>query len=188
MNRMPEALDSLAAWPAVHGLVFITRSAGMAYNEVVVSLVGEPGSVPALKKFQTRLMIGTMAVLALLAFTPLASLWFSTLSGLPSALVTLCTLAIALAIPMPGYAVLQSWYQGALVKARRTRAITEAVLLYFAISSALLLVGIAWQGPPGIYWAVGSFVVAGVSQTTWLWWRSRGVLAELGTAPGPSTS
>ena len=182
MNRMPVALDSLAAWPAVHGLVFITRSAGMAYNEVVVSLVGEPGSVPALKRFQTWLMLGTMALLALLAFTPLAGLWFGDLSGLPPELVVLCTMAIALAIPMPGYAVLQSWYQGALVKARRTRPITEAVLLYFAISTSLLLVGIEWQGAPGIYMALGSFVIAGISQTTWLWWRSRKVLAGLEAA------
>ena len=57
----------------------------------------------------------------------------------------------------------------------------KAVLLYFAISSALLLMGIAWQGTPGIYWAVGSFVIAGISQTAWLWWRSRRILRELGT-------
>jgi hypothetical protein len=176
------ALDSLAAWPAVHGLVFITRSAGMAYNEVVVALVGEPGSVPALKRFQTRLIVGTMLVLALLAATPLAHFWFSTFSSLPAELVTLSTVAIALAIPMPGYAVMQSWYQGALVKVRRTRPITEAVLLYFALSTGLLWVGIEWQGAPGIYWALGSFVVAGVCQTTWLWWRSRGVLRELDAA------
>jgi intracellular septation protein A len=80
---------------------------------------------------------------------------------------------------MPGYAVLQSWYQGALVKARRTRPITEAVLLYFALSSGLLAIGIARQETVGIYWALGSFVVAGCAQTTWLWWRSRKVLREL---------
>ena len=177
MNRMPVALDSLAAWPAVHGLLFITRSVGMAHNEVVVTLVGKPGSVAALRRFQKGLMAGTMGLLALLAATPLAELWFARLSGLPPALVALATVAVALAIPMPGYAVLQSWYQGVLVKGRRTRPITEAVLLYFGLSGALLAAGIALQGPPGIHWALGSFVVAGVCQTAWLWWRSREVVA-----------
>ncbi len=182
MNRMPDALESVAAWPAVHGLVFITRSVGMAYNEVVVSLVGKPGSVPALKAFQTRLMLVTMSVLALLAATPLADLWFARVSDLPTGLVVLATVAIGIAVPMPGYAVLQSWYQGALVKARTTRPVTEAVLLYFALSAALLSVGIARQDVPGIHWAVGSFVVAGITQTAWLWWRSRGVLRDLARA------
>ena len=188
MNRMPLALDSLAAWPAVHGLVFITRSMGMAYNEVVVSLAGEPGSTAALKRFQTWLIIGTMLLLAALALTPLAGFWFSTLSHLPAELVILSTLAIALAIPMPGYAVLQSWYQGALVKARKTKPITEAVLLYFALSSGLLAIGIAWQKTAGIYWALGSFVLAGCAQTTWLWWRSRKVLRDMKALSQGTTS
>ncbi len=179
MNRMPNALDSLAAWPAVHGLVFITRSAGMAYNEVVVTLLGRPGSSAALRTFQKWLTGGTMLVLAALATTPLAELWFATFSNLPAELVALSTVAIALAIPMPGYAVLQSWYQGALVGSRQTRPITEAVALYFLLSISLLQVGIHWQGAAGIHWAIGSFVLAGVAQTSWLWWRSRPVLANL---------
>ena len=36
MSRMPEALASLALWPAVSGLSFFTRSSGVAFNEVAV--------------------------------------------------------------------------------------------------------------------------------------------------------
>ena len=43
MGRMPEALSSLAVWPVVSGLIFMLRSLGMAYNEVVVTLLEEPG-------------------------------------------------------------------------------------------------------------------------------------------------
>lgn len=43
MSRMPRALPSLAAWPGVYGLAFLLRSLGLAYNEVVVALVGLPG-------------------------------------------------------------------------------------------------------------------------------------------------
>ena len=43
MNRMPDVLESTAAWPGVHGLVFLTRSAPLAFNEVVVALLGAPG-------------------------------------------------------------------------------------------------------------------------------------------------
>src|SRR5262249_22378731 len=39
MSRMPNALESLAAWPVLSGSTFTVRSLGFAYNEVVVSLM-----------------------------------------------------------------------------------------------------------------------------------------------------
>jgi len=44
ISRMPQALESLAVWPVVIGLSFLFRSLGVAYNEVVVALLDEPGS------------------------------------------------------------------------------------------------------------------------------------------------
>jgi hypothetical protein len=171
MNRMPRALDSVAAWPALHGLLFITRSVGMAYNEVVVSLANLRGAVASLRRFNLILAGSTMGVLALLAFTPLAGMWFERITGLPPELAELCRWSAALGLLMPGYAVLQSWYQGVLVKSHYTRPITEAVALYFVISASMLGIGI-WLGHlTGIYWAMISFSTAGVLQTTWLWSR-----------------
>ena len=180
MARMGWPLESLAAWPAVHGVVFMARSVGMAFNEVVVSLLGAPGAVPALRRFQRLLSGAAMSVLAVLALPPVARRWFGGVSGLPDEVAGICVVATALSVLMPGYAALQSLYQGALVRRRTTRPVTEAVALYFALSAGLLLVGIARQGGgrPGIYWTVASFVTAGVTQTAWLWWRSRAALAH----------
>ena len=178
MARMPNSLASLAAWPAVHGLLFMTRSLGMAYNEVVVALLGRPGAVVALRRFQRGISVVTMGVLALLAATPLAELWFSRVSGLDAELTRLCRVAIAIGVFMPGYAALQSWFQGALVHARRTRPVTEAVVLYFATSALLLWVGVVRGDTAGLHWAMGSFVTAGLLQTSWLWWRSREVIVR----------
>ncbi|MCB9899058.1 MAG: hypothetical protein H6825_13715 [Planctomycetes bacterium] len=173
MNRMPRALDSVACWPAMHGLLFLTRSVGMAYNEVVVSLVGEPGAVPVLRRFQTLLALGTMGVLALMAATPLAAIWFGDVQGLPPEMADLCRVGVAIAVLMPGYAVLQSWYQGVLVRARATRPVTTAVVLYFVVAGALLLLGDRLQAMPGLWWALASFTIAGVLQTTYLGLRAR---------------
>ena len=178
MARMPNPLESLAAWPAIHGLVFITRSLGMAYQEVVVTLVGEPSAVPALVRFHRRLAACTMGFLLLLAATPLAAFWFSTVTGLEEDVASLCRIAVALSILMPGYAVLQSWFQGVLMQQRRTRPIPEAVCLYFVLSASLLFLGVQLQVLPGIWWALGSFVCAGLVQTTWLWWRSREAVVQ----------
>lgn len=194
MARMPANMASLAAWPAVHGLVFISRSLGMAFNEVVVSLAGQPGAVASLRRFGRSLGLVTSLGLLLLAATPLSELWFGSISDLDPELTAVCRLAIGMAVLMPGYAALQSFYQGALVRARRTRPITEAVVLYFLVSVSLLALGVSVTPEDGARWSVGplqlagihgallSFVTAGVIQTGWLWWRSRSTLLRLEAA------
>ena len=58
LSRMPRALISLAAWPVVTGLIFMLRSLGIAFNEVVVALLDEPGAAPALRRFTGILAVG----------------------------------------------------------------------------------------------------------------------------------
>ena len=138
----------------------------------------------ALRRFQRVLALGTMSFLALLAATPLAQLWFEGVSDLDPEVARLCRISMGLGILMPGYAVMQSWFQGVLVRHRSTRAITEAVVLYFLVSVALLQVGIARDDVTGVLWALGSFVIAGVTQTLWLRWRSRGAVAAFSARGG----
>ncbi len=176
MSRMAQPLQSLAAWPAVYGLVFLARSTGFAFNEVVVSLAGEPGGLPVLRRFGTWIGAVTTAVLLLLAVTPLGELWFGTVSGMSDELTHLAGASLLFALLMPAYAVAQNFHQGLLVHAQRTSAITEAVVLYLVICCACLLAGIEWSHDlPGIQVALGSFTIAGLAQTAWLWWRRRGM-------------
>ena len=178
MSRMPGALLSLAAWPGVHGLVFLARSAPLAFNEVVVALLGQPGGVRALRRFTWLLAAGVVLLVALPALTPLGRLWFGGVTGLEPHLVELSCTALFFALLMPGYTALQSWYTGALVHSGRTRAITEAVALYLAVSTALLVAGVQLQRFNGIHSALAAFTAGGLVQTLWLWRRSRAALAE----------
>jgi hypothetical protein len=173
MNRMPESLDSLAAWSPVWGVIFLTRSAGFALNEVVVALLGLPGAVAALRRFAALLAGITMTLLALLAFTPLAALWFDRVSGLPPEVARLCPLAVGVSLLMPGYQAMQAWYQGALVHEHRTRAVTEAVVIYLGVAAVLLFLFVRYAEHEGIYYALAAFNAAGLSQTGWLAWRAR---------------
>jgi len=179
MNRMPESLPSLAAWPPLHGFVFLMRSFGFALNEVVVAQLGRRNGVLALRRFSWTLALVTMGTLAMMGLTPLAGLWFGTLSGLDPRLVELCTAGVLFALLMPGYQALQSWYQGALVHAGKTRPVTEAVAIYLVLASIFLSLSVAFPEGPGLYHALGSFVLAGITQTAWLAYRARPVLAKL---------
>lgn len=183
MNRMPSALDSVAAWGPVHALVFTTRSVGMAFNEVVVTLVALGGGPRALRRFGWGLAGVTSAVLALMAFTPLSGIWFGEVQRIPAELIPMARLGAALCVLMPSYQVAQSWFQGLLVHAHQTRPITEAVLIYFALAWGLLEVGVLMAeglGVSGLNWTLVTFVIAGLVQTSWLWFRSRGVSRALG--------
>jgi len=179
MNRMPERLSSAAAWPAVYGFVFLLRSVGFAFNEVVVTLAGEPSAARALRRFAFILAGITVTILAIVAATPIAPLWFGEVTGLSPELTGVAQISIAIAVLMPGYAVLQSWYQGVLVQSRRTRGITEAVALYLLVNVALLAAGVAWGQMQGIYFALATFTVGGILQTAWLAWRAHPRLQEL---------
>ncbi|HEX9029420.1 MAG TPA: hypothetical protein VF823_09625 [Anaerolineales bacterium] len=176
LSRMPVALDSLAVWPVVTGLISMVRSLGTAYNEVVVALLEEPGSSPSLRRFTGLLSAAATALLFLAAATPFSGLWFLRVSALPPQLARLATTGLWIAIPLPALSVLQSWYQGTILHGRRTRGITESVIIYLASSAVFLWVGVTWGGTVGLYIGLASQVVSTCIQTAWLWLRSRSAM------------
>lgn len=173
LSRMPLALSSLAVWPVVSGLVFMLRSLGVAYNEVVVALLDEPHSLAALRRFTGLLLVGTSLIHLVMTGTPLAGIWFQQISGLTSDLAVLARVGMWFALPMPALSVLQSWYQGLILHDRRTRGITEAVVIFLIACTVFLLSGVAWGRVVGLYVGLSAFVLAMALQTAWLWLRSR---------------
>lgn len=178
LGRMPLALVSLAAWPVVNGLVFMLRSLGIAYNEVVVALLDEPGSSHNLRRFCRDMAAFTTGLLLVVAATPLAEFWFLYISGLSPDLAALAKNALWLALPIPGLTFLQSWFQGALLHSRQTRYITESVVIFLALAAALLVGGVVWGRIPGLVVVMGAFVTSTAAQTAWLWLRSRGAIQK----------
>jgi len=170
--RMRDPLASLAAWPAVHGLLFLSRSPGFAYNEVVVSLLERPGAVPALRRFGLVLGGASLLVLLVVATTPLARLWFGWVSGLSQELTALASTALTCAILWPAAQALQSWFQGSLVHARSTRGVTEAMGVFFLTTAALFYVGARWSDWNGLHFAILALTLGSLAQTAWLGLRS----------------
>ncbi len=173
ISRMPGALESLAAWPVVTGLVFLLRSFGVSYNEVVIALLDEPRSSPSLRRF-TALLVGmTTGMLLIVVGTPLASFWFKGVSGLAEPLVVLARTSLWFALPLPALNALQSWYQGVILHSRRTRCITEAVVIYLIVLNAVIWASVAWGAITGIYVGLVGLSAGEFLRTCWLAWRSR---------------
>jgi hypothetical protein len=142
LSRMPQPVNSLAVWPVVTGLVFMVRGLGIALNEVVVALLDEPGSSPNLERFTWLLAAGTTLILLVVVATPLSAFWFSRVSALSPALTGLAVAGLWIALPMPALSTIQSWFQDSLLHSRRTRGITESVVVYLATSAVILIAGV----------------------------------------------
>ncbi len=181
VSRMPNPLASLAAWPVLSGLVFMVRSLGLAYNEVVVALLDRPSSMAVLRRFAWMLATVATGVLVCFAVTPLSRFWFERLSALEPALAALAMSALWIGLPMPALAVVQSWFQGIILNSRHTRIITESMGLYLAILLAILFGGVVWGGAPGLYVAMTGLTVSSVLQVGWLAVRSRPEVRSLWT-------
>jgi hypothetical protein len=179
ISRMPNPLESLAAWPVIGGLTFLFRSVGTAYNEVVIAHIQEPGSTPALRRFAVGLILGTSLGMLLITATPLSRVWFGTITGLSEDLVTFSLSAVWFALLLPAASALQSWFQGIILYSERTRAITEAILIYLVVITVALWLGIAWAHVSGIHVAFVAMTLAEVARNGWLLWRSRAVRASL---------
>ncbi len=179
LSRMPEALLSLAVWPVVTGILFMFRSMGIALNEVVVALLDEPRSSHNLLTFTYFLVGASTLAISLVALTPLARLYFENISALPPELARLAQIGLWFTLPLPALSVLQSWYQGAILHGRRTRAITEAVFIYLLTSALILTAGVIWGQAIGLYVGLASLTLSTLTQTIWLWGRSRPVIQQI---------
>lgn len=179
LSRMPNPLDSLAVWPVIFGLLTMWQSTGISYNEAVIALLDQPQAVAVLRRFTWIVFAAVTAGLLVMTATPLAELWFLYVAGLPPPLVELARQSLWLGLLLPGFRLLQSWFQGSLTYSRQTRAITESVALALLTSAVVLWAGVAWGQIDGVYVGVLAMSAGFLLQTLWLWWRSRATLHNI---------
>ena len=172
LSRMPNPLESLAAWPVVTGLIFLMRGMGIAFNEVVISLLGEEKSFSALKKFTILLTTASTLLVAVVIVTPLADMLFVKLFALPLELANIAKVGFWLSFLMPGLNAMQSWFQGAILYSQKTRGITESVIVFILSLIIILLFGISRNDIIGLYVGIVAYASGMLFQTAWLWFRS----------------
>jgi hypothetical protein len=179
MSRMPLALESLAAWPAVMAVNYITRGFGGAYNEVMVALVERKRSTPVLRRFGILLAVTSTVLLGILMIPAVGNAVFARLLHLAPPMPEIARNSLFILIPMPAFAVLQSYFQGVILHSRKTRSISESVALFLVVASALLVGGVLWGGMTGLYFTLLSFLAGEFLRIFWLWVRSRAARRQL---------
>jgi hypothetical protein len=179
MSRMSMAIESLAAWPTVGAVRYITGGFGGAYNEVVVALVERERSYRPLRLFAVVLGVFSTAILAVLTIPAVSHAIFARLMDLADPLPLLIHRCSFILLPAPAIAVFQSYFQGIILHSRRTRSITESVAIFLGVATVALVGGVVWGGATGLYVAMSAFIAGELVRTVWLWLRSRNFREEL---------
>ncbi len=189
MGRAPAPVESLAVFPVVVSLNFLFRSMGLSFQEVGIALMGKRHEhFKPLARFAGTLALGTVSVLALVAFTPLVDVWFVTVSGLSRELADFAILPTAILVPIPFLSVILSFQRGILVVARRTRPITIATALEVG-TVALLFPLFGWRlGWVGVTAAATALLVGRLVANSFLLISCREVLQESRWKEGPEPS
>ncbi len=154
--------------------------------------VGRGGPVVALPVDEVRGSVGEAlpphvavvgacgtALILVVAASPLGHVWFGRVSGLPPALMALAAAGVWFAVPLPGITAFVSLYQGAIVHGRRTRAITESVVVYLGVLGVTLAAGVVAGAWVGLFVGIAASTLGNLAQLAWLWWRARATLDAL---------
>jgi hypothetical protein len=143
MGRAPAPVESLAVFPVVHAISFFFRAPGISLQEVAIALGEGRSQQRALNRFGLSLALVSTGAMAILAFTPLADVWFVTISGLSRELASAALAPFRIALLLPPLTVLVSLQQAVLVKERHTRPITIASAVEVG-GLAVLFVALGW--------------------------------------------
>ncbi|HUG41695.1 MAG TPA: hypothetical protein VMM12_14495 [Longimicrobiales bacterium] len=182
MGRAPAPVESLAVFPVVHSLSFLFRAPGLSFQEAAIALMGTRAEhFPELARFAAGLGLVASGALALVAFTPLAEVWFITVSGLTPELASFALVPTRILAVLPAMTVLLSFQRAALVQARRTGPITVATALELA-GVAVVFTALGWRVElVGVTAAVVAFVAGRVLGVAYLVPAVRRALARLRT-------
>ncbi|HUX94982.1 MAG TPA: MATE family efflux transporter [Bacteroidales bacterium] len=159
LGRSYMAVESLAVLPVVSSLVFIFRSLGLSYQEVNIALIGNnKQNYKVLKNFAIYLGLLVTFLISVLAFTPLADLWFINVSGLSKELADLSYLPLKIMILLPALTVLLNFQRSSLIINGTTGPISKATAAELIGIIVVLLVCVVFLDLTGVVSASIAFI------------------------------
>lgn len=123
-------LESLAVLPVIHSLVFLFRSIGLSFQEVIIAFMNENNSAyKVLRRFATYMSIAVTIGLGLVVFTDLSIIWYEAITGLSAELSEFAIFPTQILILLPAMSVIISFQRGVMVYIRKTIHVTIATVV-----------------------------------------------------------
>ena len=169
LGRSYMAVESLAVLPVVGSLVFIFRSLGLSYQEVNIALIGnQRQNYRVLRNFAVYMGVAVTLLISILAFSPLADLWFINVSGLSQDLADMSYLPLKIMILLPGFTVLLNYQRSLLLINRTTGPISAATAVELVSIIVILLLCVVFLNMTGVVAAAIAFTVGKGISTLYL--------------------
>ncbi|QQS35871.1 MAG: hypothetical protein IPM56_16760 [Ignavibacteriales bacterium] len=173
-------LESYAVLPVVTSFLFIFRSLGLSYQEVVVALIGDKGEgYERLKKFGIGLAIILAGTLTIIAYTPLADLWFKGVAGLTDELADFAKFPLMIISVFPMLTVLVSFQRAVLVSSKFTKPISVGTLAEFVGIIIVLFISIKYFYLVGAVAATLSFMIGRILANVYLAFPTKKALNQI---------
>jgi hypothetical protein len=132
---------------------------GLSYQEVNIALIGkEKQNYKVLKNFAVYLGLVVTVLITVLAFTPLADLWFINVSGLSTELADLSYLPLKIMVLLPALTVLLNFQRSSLIIKGTTGPISRATAVELIGIILVLLVCVVFLNLSGVVAASIAFV------------------------------
>lgn len=153
LGRMPMPLASLAVWPVVFGFLVLWQGPGLAFTEVVISLLERPRAWSMLRRFSLLVMLLLTLALAGVVASPAYLGWFAGVMGLEGEPLALARWTLLGLLLVPALRMWASLYQGVLIARSRTGAVWLSVVAFALVVGATLMAGVAgfFGALPGAY-------------------------------------
>lgn len=163
------SLESLAVLPVIGSLVFVFRSLGLAYQEVVIALIGDDheGYAP-LRSFGILLSLGLAVGLSLIAWTPLAGVWFRVISGLSPELAAFALTPTRILSVIPGLTALLSFQRAVMVMRNATNGITWATIIEVVGVVVVMWLSISYLDAIGAVAAAAALLIGRIGANLYL--------------------
>lgn len=166
-------LESLAVWPVALSYMFIYTSISSSMQEIVIAQQRNSQTLAVIQTFIRRVG-GILFMLSLVFLVSKAwKIWFVNVSGLPAELLRFLPLTLTVLIPLPFIYSYISLFRGLLVISRKTRIITQGVILNVVIMLVVITLCAQVFGLPGVYAAAIAFTSAYVCESLFLFFRGR---------------
>jgi len=160
MGRSLFAIESLAVFPVIYGLVGMFLTFGWSLQETCIALIGQQfENFKRLKNFALGLGLFAAGGLFLIAFTPLSTGWFHDISGLSTELTNFSMTPTRMIAIIPLLHVLVCFLQSSLIAARFTGAVIKSTAIEVTAIIGFLFIGIHYFDMIGIIAAVLALIV-----------------------------
>jgi Na+-driven multidrug efflux pump len=173
-------LESYAVLPVITSFLFIFRSLGLSYQEVIVALIGDKGEgYEKLKKFGIALGLTLAGTLTIIAYTPLSDLWFKGVAGLSNELSGFAKFPLMIISVFPMLTVLISFQRALLVSNRYTKPISIGTFAEFAGIIIVLFIAIKYFYLVGAVAATMSFLIGRILANIYLTFPTKKALHQI---------